>query len=126
MNKTDLLNADEMAAFNRFCECCEDFDSGGYDVEKAMMLQLARIGVVRSTGFGRYETTKVGDIVRARRTPADAVGAGELPPLPKHEGPIDTYHDNGTITSQDGYTAEQMQQFGREAIAYHLSKRTQE
>jgi Lar family restriction alleviation protein len=57
-----------------------------------------------------------------RRTPADAVGAGELPPLPKHEGPIDTYHDNGTITSQDGYTAEQMQQFGREAIAHYLRK----
>jgi hypothetical protein len=62
----------------------------------------------------------------ARRTPADAVGAGELPPLPKHEGPIDTYHDNGTITSQDGYTAEQMQQSGREAIAHYLRKQAGE
>jgi hypothetical protein len=62
----------------------------------------------------------------ARRTPADAVGAGDLPPLPKHEGPIDTYHDNGTITSQDGYTAEQMQQFGREAIAHYLRKQAGE
>lgn len=67
-----LLSADELAAFNRFCECCEDFDSGGYDVEKEMMAKLARIGAVRSTGFGRYETTAYGDSIRSARAAAPA------------------------------------------------------
>lgn len=67
-----LLSADELAAFNRFCECCEDFDSGGYDVGKDMMAKLARIGVVRSTGFGRYETTAYGDSIRSARAAAPA------------------------------------------------------
>jgi hypothetical protein len=59
------ISAAELAAFHRFCDCCEDFDSGGYDVPKDMMSRLARIGVVRSCGFGRHETTEYGDAVRA-------------------------------------------------------------
>lgn len=63
-----LMTAGQLAAFHRFCECCEDFDSGGYDVDKGVMSELARIGVVRSTGFGRYETTAYGDTIRAALT----------------------------------------------------------
>ena len=59
------ITTEEMAALNRFCECCEDFDSGGYDVPKAMMKRLACIGLVRACGFGRYETTLFGDAMRA-------------------------------------------------------------
>jgi len=66
------ITAEEMAAFHRFCECCEDFDSGGYDVPKEMMKRLSRIGLVRSLGFGRYEATEFGVVVRetgAQNTP---------------------------------------------------------
>ena len=58
------ITTDEMAAFDRFCECAEDFDSGGHDVPKEMMKRLAIIGLVRSCGFGRYETTLFGDGIR--------------------------------------------------------------
>lgn len=58
------INDREMAMFNRFCEICEDFEAGGYDVPKEMMNRLACIGLVRSCGFGRYETTEFGDTVR--------------------------------------------------------------
>jgi hypothetical protein len=58
------ISTAELAAFHRFCDCCEDFDSGGYDVPKEMMVRLARIGLVRSCGFGRYESTEFGDAVR--------------------------------------------------------------
>ncbi|POA45579.1 hypothetical protein C1893_23270 [Pseudomonas sp. MPR-ANC1] len=42
----------------RFHETCED--DQGYDVPKARMKSLARVGLVRSLGFGRYEMTDVG------------------------------------------------------------------
>lgn len=70
---TELARADkspvkitnqELAAFHRFCDCCEDSDSGGHDVEKSMMSQLVRIGLVRPAGPGRHETTKFGDWLR--------------------------------------------------------------
>lgn len=54
----------ELAAFKRFCECAED--GQGYDVDKDMMRRLADIGLVRSTGFGRFTTTRYGDAVRAQ------------------------------------------------------------
>jgi NTP pyrophosphatase (non-canonical NTP hydrolase) len=54
----------EIAMFNRFCEVCEDFEAGGYDVPREMMKRLACIGLVRSCSFGRYETTEFGDAVR--------------------------------------------------------------
>jgi hypothetical protein len=52
---------------------------------------------------------------RARRTPADAVGAGELPPLPEPE--IPAYAGEPAL-----YTAEQVEQIQREAIAHYLRK----
>lgn len=42
----------------RFHETCED--DQGYDVPKARMKALARVGLVRSLGFGRYEFTDAG------------------------------------------------------------------
>jgi hypothetical protein len=42
----------------RFHETCED--DQGYDVPKARMKSLARVGLVRSLGFGRYEFTDAG------------------------------------------------------------------
>jgi len=62
-----VISADELAAFCRFCETCEDFESGGYDVPKEDMQRLARIGVVRWCGGSRYETTDFGDVIRARK-----------------------------------------------------------
>lgn len=58
------ITADEMAAFNRFCDTCEDCDAGGYDVPKSKMQRLARIGLVRWCGGSRYETTEFGDSIR--------------------------------------------------------------
>jgi len=43
----------------RFFDTCED--NQGYDVPKLRMKSLARLGVIRSTGFSRYEITAAGD-----------------------------------------------------------------
>ena len=66
-----LLNAEEMAALYRFQETCQDFDSGGYDVDKDMMKRLAAIGVIESKGFGRYQFTDFGDFVIERTAQLD-------------------------------------------------------
>jgi hypothetical protein len=59
-----------------------------------------------------------------RRTPADAVGAGELPPLPE---PDEYGLEDGERTGYyEMFRAEKVQQYAREAIAHYLSKRTQE
>lgn len=82
------ITVEERAAIFRFRECCEDDDADGHDVPKVMMQRLAVIGLVRTLGFGRSETTKFGDWVMAR-PPAQAVDAGDLPPLPE----MDSLHD---------------------------------
>lgn len=43
----------------RFRDTCED--DQGYDVPKDRMKSLARLGLIRQTGFSRYEITDVGD-----------------------------------------------------------------
>lgn len=43
----------------RFRDTCED--GQGYDVPKDRMKSLARLGLIRPTGFSRYEITDVGD-----------------------------------------------------------------
>ncbi len=45
----------------RFRDTCED--DQGYDVPKDRMKSLARLGLIRPTGFSRYEITDVGDAV---------------------------------------------------------------
>jgi len=45
----------------RFCDTCED--GQGYDVPKDRMKSLARIGLIRTTGFSRYEITDAGNAV---------------------------------------------------------------
>lgn len=45
----------------RFLDTCED--DQGYDVPKYRMKSLARLGLIRPTGFSRYEITDVGDAV---------------------------------------------------------------
>ena len=42
----------------RFFDTCED--DQGYDVPKPRMKSLARVGLIRSTGFSRYEITDLG------------------------------------------------------------------
>lgn len=90
------ISAEEMAAFNRFCECAEDFDSGGYDVSKDMMKRLACIGLVRSLGFGRYETTGFGMAVRSEQQ-------GEAATL---ESLIEQHRVAITPEYEGGFTAE--------------------
>lgn len=51
------MTLEEKAAAVRFCDCCEDFDAGGYDVSSAMMKRLAEIGLVKHRGGGWYEGT---------------------------------------------------------------------
>jgi hypothetical protein len=65
----------DMEALARFCECAEDFDSGGHDVPKEAMRRLVEIGVVRPAGPGRHMTTSFGDHVMGR----DAALGLELP-----------------------------------------------
>lgn len=60
---TDLLSADDMRWLRRFQDICEDSGADGHDVPKAAMRQLEKIGVVRSCGFGRHETTAFGDYI---------------------------------------------------------------
>jgi hypothetical protein len=81
------------------------------------LMQPPLIGIAHSTARYIWDA--------ARRTPADAVGAGELPPLPKHDGLIDTYHDDATVSSQDGYTAEKVLEYGRQCIAADRAQRKQ-
>lgn len=57
---------DELKALGRFRDCAEDTSSGGHDVSKDMMRRLTALGVVRSMGFGRHETTDFGDWVLAQ------------------------------------------------------------
>lgn len=45
----------------RFYDTCED--GQGYDVPKDRMKSLARLGLIRPTGFSRYEITDAGDAV---------------------------------------------------------------
>ena len=56
----------QLKALGRFRECCEDSASGGHDVPKEMMQRLAAVGVVRTLGFGRHETTEFGDWLLAQ------------------------------------------------------------
>lgn len=56
----------ELKALGRFRECCEDSAAGGHDVPKEMMQRLAAVGVVRTLGFGRHETTEFGDWLLAQ------------------------------------------------------------
>lgn len=56
----------ELKALGRVRECCEDSASGGHDVPKEMMQRLMAVGVVRTLGFGRHETTEFGDWVLAQ------------------------------------------------------------
>ncbi len=72
---TDWLLPDDLAALERFHECCMDFDSGGHDVSKPKMSRLVEIGVVRSSGFGRHMVTTFGDYVLRR----DEVVSRDLP-----------------------------------------------
>lgn len=65
------MSGEEMIAFHRFIECCEDMDADGHDVPKEMMARLAKIGVVRHAGRGIYETTAFGDALLAQK-PASA------------------------------------------------------
>ncbi|WP_136414786.1 hypothetical protein [Herbaspirillum sp. ST 5-3] len=60
------ISETELDAFNRFCECCEDSDADGHDVPKEMMARLCKIGLVRSCGFGKHETTRYGDAIRCQ------------------------------------------------------------
>ncbi|WP_306393439.1 hypothetical protein [Telluria beijingensis] len=56
----------DMKALARFCECAEDFDSGGHDVPKEEMRRLVEIGVTRPAGPGRHMVTSFGDYVMGR------------------------------------------------------------
>lgn len=56
----------ELKALGRFRDCCEDSAAGGHDVPKEMMQRLAAVGVVRTLGFGRHETTEFGDWLLAQ------------------------------------------------------------
>ena len=60
-----MLNVEDKKHLRRFSECAEDSDSGGHDVPKEAMKRLERLGVVRSLGFGRHETTAFGDAMLA-------------------------------------------------------------
>ncbi len=58
-----MITPKERAAFDRFCECCEDDDADGHDVPKEVMKRLSCIGLVRPIGFGRHEITEFGQAV---------------------------------------------------------------
>jgi hypothetical protein len=59
------ISADEMEAFDRFRETCEDDQD--YDVSVVMMKRLAEIGLVRRVTRNIYETTAFGMAVASGR-----------------------------------------------------------
>lgn len=59
------ISADEMEAFDRFRETCEDDQD--YDVPVVMMKRLAEIGLVRRVTRNIYETTAFGMAVASGR-----------------------------------------------------------
>lgn len=65
ITREKLLFPDELTAFHRFCDCCEDSEAGGHDVPQPMMQRLAATGLVRHFGRGYYKTTRFGDSVRS-------------------------------------------------------------
>lgn len=56
---TIKITAQQEEDILRFFDTCED--GQGYDVPKPRMKSLARLGLIRSTGFSRYEITDAGD-----------------------------------------------------------------
>ncbi|MGO2147719.1 hypothetical protein ACT3R4_17665 [Halomonas sp. AOP7-E1-9] len=58
------LTEQESEDLKRFCETSED--GQGYDVPSERMKALARLGLIRSLGFSRYEFTTVGNSVVKR------------------------------------------------------------
>lgn len=61
------LGGDELKALHRFAETCEDGQE--YDIPKAMMQRLAKIGVVRRVTASIYEATNFGEAVLATAPP---------------------------------------------------------
>jgi hypothetical protein len=68
---TTYLQPRDMAALQRFFECCDDPDSGGHDVPKEAMARLREIGVVAYKPFGQHEITSFGDFVLGHTNGAD-------------------------------------------------------
>lgn len=66
-----LLNADELAALQRFDECAQDGE--GYDVPKDMMQRLAEIGVVQRRSGAYYQATVFGQQVLGNAIPAPSI-----------------------------------------------------
>lgn len=56
-----ILTEQQERDIQRFYDTCEDGQD--YDVPKDRMKSLARLGLIRTTGFSRYEITDAGDAV---------------------------------------------------------------
>ena len=79
MVKVPLKLTEQQARdIQRFYDTCED--GQGYDVPKDRMKSLARLGLTRSLGFGRYELTDAGD---------SAVNELRAQPAAQHQGDPD-------------------------------------
>lgn len=59
----NYLLEDDLAALQRFAECCDDSESGGHDVSKDRIARLREIGVLETKGFGRHQITTFGGYV---------------------------------------------------------------
>ncbi|MEK2673432.1 hypothetical protein AAAC15_34790 [Pseudomonas aeruginosa] len=57
---TDIVPPEDMKWLRRFADVCEDSDAGGHDLPKAAVKRLEQLGALRSSGFGRHETTAFG------------------------------------------------------------------
>nr|NLU60462.1 hypothetical protein [Pseudomonas sp. BIGb0427] len=89
------LNEQQARDVQRFYDTCEDGQD--YDVLKDRMKALARIGLVRSLGFGRYRLTDVGcAAVNGLRDKVDQPAAqhqGEPVALPTCKAKLSMSHD---------------------------------
>jgi hypothetical protein len=63
--RLDWLNPSDMAALERVNECFED--GQGYDIPASQMKRMAKLGVVQSLGFGRYDVTSFGRLILGSR-----------------------------------------------------------
>ncbi|WP_312925261.1 hypothetical protein [Atlantibacter hermannii] len=59
----EKFTSDDMAALQRFVECCEDPDAGGHDVEKSTITRLSQYGALRQVRPGYHEVTEFGEFI---------------------------------------------------------------
>ena len=71
-----FVTDDDIAALNRFAECCDDPESGGHDLDKDQVTRLEKIGALQRSGRVSY-ITDFGDFILSAAAGITLVVGGE-------------------------------------------------